>query len=62
MTDISAFEPTHEGEADDGALGLSLSELLGEVWAPVGRAARDERDITSARSDADSGDPAPWNL
>jgi hypothetical protein len=62
-------EPTQPGslpdpERDEEPLGLSLSELLGEVWAPVGRRPGADDDLLAASggSDPDSGDAAPWNL
>jgi hypothetical protein len=63
MPETPAPAPNPEPDADDASLGLTLSELLGEVWAPVGRRQTEaERSTAAAATDLDSGDPAPWNL
>jgi hypothetical protein len=49
------FDPEPEAELP----GLSLSELLGEVWVPA--AERDATISNAAVTDPDPGDASTWN-
>jgi hypothetical protein len=60
MADPTASQPASDGSSDDPQLGLSLSELLGEIWAPVSRpAVRDEDNAMApgTRLDPEAGEP-----
>jgi hypothetical protein len=56
-TTPAPFEREREGEP----LGLSLSELLGEVWAPVGRLEAADLPEAASATDPDPGDTPTWN-
>lgn len=63
MSDPNPAQPAPEGDADEPQMGLSLSELLGEVWSPASvRVAGDEDALAlDGRHDPESGEPSPWN-
>jgi hypothetical protein len=65
MADPTASQPAPDGTGDDPQLGLSLSELLGEIWSPVSRQAVGDA-VTAmapgARLDPEAGEPSTWNL
>jgi hypothetical protein len=61
--------PAHQaidshGEGDEAQLGLSLSELLGEIWSPARRQAPGDEDTAAPGGprDPETGEPTTWNL
>ena len=66
MSDPTAVQAATDGRGDgqDAQLGLSLSELLGEIWSPARRRSTgDEDDATPGeRPDPDTGEPTTWSL
>jgi hypothetical protein len=65
MPEFSPPEPALDADPDEIQLGLSLSELLGEVWTPVHRPSSGSGTERSAPGDsyeAEPGEPATWSL
>jgi hypothetical protein len=66
---MSESRPAHpatdpQGDGEEVQLGLSLSELLGEIWSPARRQSPGDEDagISGAGRDPDTGEPTTWNL
>lgn len=54
---------TPEPEPEEERLGLTLSELVGEVWSPVERRQRPDVDAPAVplATDPNAGDLSSWN-